>query len=76
MAKTPKVHVTDHAVVRYLERVVGIDVEDIRRRITAGRESTIAAIPKGELLVSDRKMKLAVINGTVVSVFSTQRSPT
>ena len=27
--------VTDHALLRYLERVVGIDVEELRRVITA-----------------------------------------
>ena len=27
------VHVTDHAVVRYLERVHGVDIEGLRRRI-------------------------------------------
>lgn len=27
------VHVTDHAVLRYLERVHGVDMEGLRRRI-------------------------------------------
>ena len=27
------IHVTDHAMVRYLERVKGIDVESVRREI-------------------------------------------
>ncbi len=31
--KKPLVHVTDHAVVRYLERVIGMDVDAIRREI-------------------------------------------
>lgn len=31
--KKPIVHVTDHAVLRYLERVVGFDIEAIRREI-------------------------------------------
>lgn len=31
--KKPRAFVSDHAVVRYLERVVGIDVERFRREI-------------------------------------------
>lgn len=31
--KRPRTHVTDHAVIRYLERVAGLDVEGIRREI-------------------------------------------
>lgn len=34
--KKPVVHITDHALVRYLERVLLVDVEGLRRRI--GRE--------------------------------------
>lgn len=29
----PLPHVTDHAVLRYMERVMGLDVEAVRRRI-------------------------------------------
>lgn len=71
MAKQPKVRVTDHAVVRYLERVVGIDVEDIRRRIVEGRERVIVGMPKGDLVIPERRMKLSVVNGVVVTVVST-----
>lgn len=31
--KKPVVHVTDHAVIRYLERVMGYDIESLRRQI-------------------------------------------
>jgi len=33
MIKKPRVQVTDHAVIRYLERALGMDVETIRREI-------------------------------------------
>ncbi|SMH35978.1 hypothetical protein [Maritimibacter sp. HL-12] len=33
MIKKPRVQVSDHAVIRYLERVPGMDVETIRREI-------------------------------------------
>lgn len=31
--KKPLHHVTDHAVIRYLERVQGVDIEALRREI-------------------------------------------
>lgn len=31
--KKPLYHVTDHAIVRYLERVEGVDMETLRRQI-------------------------------------------
>ncbi len=71
MAKQPKVRVSDHAVVRYLERIVGIDVDDIRKRIVEGRERVIVQMPKGDLVIPERRMKLSVVNGVVVTVVST-----
>ncbi|MCB1395930.1 MAG: hypothetical protein KDJ98_08150 [Rhodobacteraceae bacterium] len=41
--KHPRAHVTDHAVLRYLERVAGVDIEAIRCRI--GRAVDRAALP-------------------------------
>lgn len=48
--KKPIAHVTDHAVLRHLERVQGIDVESVRRElgfkvdaaIEAGAAATVA----------------------------------
>jgi hypothetical protein len=48
--KKPIAHVTDHAVLRHLERVQGIDVEGVRRElgfkvdaaIEAGATATVA----------------------------------
>jgi len=31
--KKPVIHITDHALLRYLERVLGYDVETLRRQI-------------------------------------------
>lgn len=33
MAKKPRLRVTDHCIVRYLERVGGFDIEGLRRQI-------------------------------------------
>jgi CRISPR/Cas system-associated endonuclease Cas3-HD len=32
---TPPIHVTDHAIVRYMERVYGIDIERIRAELAS-----------------------------------------
>lgn len=60
--------VSDHAVVRYLERIVGIDVESIRQRITAGRERAIADCERGEIKCHTNNMKLYVRNGIVITI--------
>lgn len=38
--KKPRVHVTDHAVLRYLERAQGVDIEAVRTEI--GRAVDVA----------------------------------
>lgn len=38
--KKPRAHVSDHAVLRYLQRVHGVDIEGLRRRI--GRVADLA----------------------------------
>jgi hypothetical protein len=42
MPKEPPVVVTDHAVIRYLERVRGLDVEAIRAEIAAECSAAVA----------------------------------
>ncbi|MDD9997297.1 MAG: hypothetical protein OXQ89_06085 [Rhodospirillaceae bacterium] len=36
------IRVTDHAVVRYLERIVGIDIDSVRREIAESLSSPFA----------------------------------
>lgn len=69
--KLPRPHpVTDHALVRYLERIVGIDIVGIKDGIIAGREPGIAKTEAAELIVHERHMKLTIRNGSVVTVKS------
>ena len=42
--KKSEVHITDHALVRYLERAMGVDVEGLRRRI--GRQVDMGILDK------------------------------
>lgn len=71
MAQTPDTErlVTDHAVLRYLERVLGIDVDGVRATILAGgRDRLIRGLGKGRIKVYDSNAELLVINSTVVTV--------
>ena len=36
--KTPRLHISDHAVVRYLQRVQGVDISAVRREIARATE--------------------------------------
>lgn len=67
-----KVHpVTDHALVRYMERVMMIDVEKLRGHlIDEGRAEMIRAIGTGHLHMPDGAT-LVVLDGKVVSVLRT-----
>lgn len=52
------IHVTDHAILRYLERAHGLDVELIRRHI-AGRCATAAQL--GAIGVTVEGVKFVLI---------------
>jgi hypothetical protein len=53
----PFVHVTDHAVLRYLERAHGLDVEAVRRHL-AGRAVNAARL--GAIGVTIENVKLVL----------------
>ncbi|MFC3074672.1 hypothetical protein [Shinella pollutisoli] len=59
---TPPVQVTDHAVLRYLERAHGLDVEAIRRHI-AGQCATGAQLGAIGVVVEHVKFVLATRDG-------------
>lgn len=62
--------VTDHALVRWLERVVGIDVRDrfVREFLSQGRAELIAGMPHGRIFVEGTATTLVVQNGKVVTL--------
>lgn len=60
--------VSDHAVVRYLERVMGADIEGIRRKIIADDGAKIKVMDDGSI---DRdEYTLIINNNTVCSVLA------
>lgn len=65
MANDPRPHVTDHAVLRFLERVHGVDVEAARRHI-AGRCTN--GNSKGAVGVLADGVRYVIRNSCVVTV--------
>ena len=63
-------YVSDHAVLRYLERVKGIDIEAVRAELTSPTIDTAAAHGCDTILRHDCVMKL---QGDVVSTVLPKR---
>lgn len=69
-APAPAVQVTDHALVRWLERVTGVDV---RARIESemladGRAALVHQVGNGRIRINGSRTLLVVKNHAVVSV--------
>lgn len=68
---TPKVHVTDHAIVRYLERVLHIDIDklkdDIRDQASLGTPCTQAPIGGGTVIMGPRRKAAVIMQNDVVT---------
>lgn len=59
--------VTEHALLRYLERVEGIDLEAVRKRMLEGREDAIRTLGSCKIK-AENGVTLVVRDGSVVSV--------
>lgn len=67
----PPQQVTDHAVIRYMERVMDIDVDRLRHNLLRdGRAELIRTIGNGRLYTTDGAT-LVIVDGKVVSVLRT-----
>jgi hypothetical protein len=64
--------VTDHAVLRWLERVQGVDIEAIRQRIWKTCEPAVKA---GATCVRVDGVKYELANGKVVTVVPGHAAP-
>ena len=71
--KKPMVHITDHAVIRYLERVRGVDIEAVRREIRA--KVTLAQDYPGATGILVDGFRYALANGAVVTIHDIGQSP-
>lgn len=64
--------VTDHAVLRYLERVKGIDIEEIRTHLENGENEKMKKQVKilGEGYFPMKDCKIYIQNNTVITVIA------
>ena len=64
MTKQPP-YVTNHAILRYLERAQGVDVAAVRRRLSELAETAISG---GALTIAADDVKIVLKGSTVVTV--------
>lgn len=63
------VKITDHAIVRYLERVYGIDVDAFRKEILSDNVERVISFSNGdEFRIEKDRYTLVVKNKTIVTV--------
>lgn len=65
--KKPVANVSDHAVLRYIERVLCVDVEALRAQI-GQRVDKMRAVELGASAVISEGWRYVVVNGCVVTV--------
>ena len=73
--KRPRTHVTDHAVLRYLERVAGMDIEALRRRIGHAVEGAIEHEAAGVVIDGFTYMVRQTEVGPLVVTIQRQKRP-
>lgn len=64
-------HITDHAVLRYLERVKGVDIDAVRDEIA--NKVNVAAEHRGLSAVIIDGFRYAIKRGSVQSIFKLNR---
>lgn len=70
--------VCDHALLRFLERVGGLDVEDMRRRLAESLDRAAGAAEQlgaREMTIAADGFHYVVVKGTVVTVLSPTMRP-
>lgn len=70
--KKPIAHVTDHAVLRHLERVQGIDVEAVRRELGFKVD---AAMEAGAVATVSDGIRYVLVEGKLVSCVQVKSVP-
>lgn len=67
--KHPRTKVSDHAVIRYLERIEGMDIEELRRRIGHAVETAVETEASGVVIGGfSYKVRLTEIGPLVVTI--------
>ena len=65
-----KIVVSEHAILRYIERQFGVKSDDIAEQITKGYENAIRTIKSGQITRSDG-VRLVIKNNVIITVVVT-----
>ena len=60
--------ISDHAIVRYLERCMKVDTEPTRRRIIDMISGSVSKLGDGEYPIGEGESKAVVVNNVVVTI--------
>ena len=71
--KATDIRVSDHAIVRYLERIEGMDIDALRRRIAGGVGLGDIADVVGQAVVPVEAWRVVIYNDCVITVLGPRR---
>lgn len=63
-----EVLITDHAVLRYLERYCGVDIESVKRWILAGGRGELVRKMRSGRFPIDAGAKLVAKDGVIITI--------
>lgn len=70
-----KYKITDHAVIRYLERVHDIDIGSIKRQISQHLDTKLPAVPRGKCTVKmGCGLMLHLVDGVLITITNKKSS--
>lgn len=74
MSKKPiePIRVTEHAILRYLERAMGFNIEGVRQHIAGVCEGPAAI---GAVCVRSEGLRFEIVNNTVLTVVPDRQNP-
>lgn len=68
---TTKIIVSDHAIIRYMERVMGLNFYDIKKEIVSDKLSSILQdCGDGKYPIEGTKCRTVILNGVAVTVIA------
>ena len=70
--------VCDHALLRFIERVGGLDVEDLRRRLAESLDRAVGAaelLGQSEMTIAADGNRYIVVKGVLVTVLAPPMKP-
>lgn len=68
-------HITDHAIVRYFERVLGVNIEEVKRQILPEEDEKALLKLKAIGVVDLGTHKITVVERRIVTVVKDQQVP-